>query len=425
MNGDLYHAGIRCFAPAVRRKIQALHQTGVHLCQFPRTLKAGTAVRRSLLNRSIVSRSILSRSILSRSILRWFGRLLIIDLITALLVPLFQSLFDSSVTFSDLFRQFCYAVIYANFIGVPISLVLPAVWPRTSRLSPFPRSLSRGAVVVAASAFGCLLSGLVLRLLVGPRYNYWFEFRSSFGIALVLSAVATSFVSVYETQQARVRDTTLLLQSKELERERALKLASEARLSSLESRIHPHFLFNTINSVSSLIHEDPARAERILTQLAALLRFSLDAAPGGLVPLSRELQIVEDYLEIEKARFGPRLRYAIHIPQELSHLEVPPLSLQTLVENAVKFAVAPRGRGACVILRALESADRVRFEVEDDGPGFSSLELPSGHGLDNLQERLAALFGGLAKLDISNPRGRTIVAIELPRSSPAVIRRPA
>jgi sensor histidine kinase YesM len=362
---------------------------------------------------------------LRKSILKWLGRVLILDVVIAILVPLFQSFFDPHATFSFLLHQFFYAVIYSNLIGIPICLVLPVVWTKTLRRSPFVRSSLRGAIVFLSNFVGCLLAGLILRSLIGSQYDYWQEFRSSFGIALILSAIATSFTSLYEAQQARLRNTTTQLQSKELEHERALKLATEARLSSLEARIHPHFLFNTINSVSSLIHEDPVRAERILTQLADLLRFSLDAAPGGLVPLSRELQIVEDYLEIEKARFGPRLRYSIHVPETFAEIPVPPLSLQTLVGNSIKYAVGPRGSGATVTIRAQELGGRLRVEVEDDGPGFANRELPAGHGLDNLQERLNALFGESARLEISSASGQTVVAIELPHSVPVAVHVPA
>src|SRR5205823_3935058 len=125
------------------------------------------------------------------------------------------------------------------------------------------------------------------------------------------------------------------------ERERALKLATEARLSSLESRIHPHFLFNTLNSISSLIQEDPVRAERLIERMAALLRFSLDSTNAGLVPLYQEMKIVRDYLEIERARFGDRLGFEVNIPAEFDRFEVPPLAIQTLVENSVKYAVSP------------------------------------------------------------------------------------
>ena len=358
-----------------------------------------------------------------KSILKWFVRVLVIDAAIAILVPIFQSLFDSHAPFTALLRQYLFAVIYSNLIGIPICLTLPPIWTRTLRWSLLSRSAVRGGVILLANLIGCLLAGLILRSMIGSPYDYWPEFRGSFGVSLVLSAIAVSFISMYETQESRIKNSAMQLKTKELERERALKLATEARLSSLEARIHPHFLFNTINSVSSLIHEDPLRAERILTQLAELLRFSLDAAPGGLVPLKRELQIVEDYLEIEKARFGARLCYKIHLPASLGEASVPPLALQTLVENSVKYAVGPRGRGASIVVSASEQNLNLRLEVEDDGPGFATLELPAGHGLNNLQERIAALFGENARLAITRIDERTIVALEIPYSLSAGARQ--
>ena len=149
-----------------------------------------------------------------------------------------------------------------------------------------------------------------------------------------------------------------------------MKEATEAQLASLESRIHPHFLFNTINSVSSLIHEDPDRAERLLERMAALLRFSLDANQSGLVPLEREMKIVSDYLEIEKTRFGDRLRFKVECSPAIAHMGIPPLSVQTLVENSVKFAVAPRREGGQILVRASAENNHLEIAVWDDGAPF-------------------------------------------------------
>ncbi len=344
---------------------------------------------------------------LKASIWKWLGRVFLVDALIAIAVPLLQSLFDQHSTLSILLRQYIFSVIYANLIGLPLCLALPPVWMRSARQPPLLRSISRGVLILLANVIGCLLGGLVLRAWLGTGYNYWVEFRSSLGLALVLSSIVVAFVSMYETQQSKLRNSSA-------QRERAIQLATEARLTSLESRIHPHFLFNTINSVSSLIHEDPLRAEKILVQLADLLRFSLATAPGGLVPLSRELQIVEDYLEIEKARFGDRLQYQIHVPEEFFESPVPPLSLQTLVENSVKYAVGPRGRGASLYISASMDKGNLRLAVEDNGPGFHSLELPSGHGLNNLEERLRALFGEASRLSIESDATRTTVAFEIP-----------
>ncbi len=349
--------------------------------------------------------------------LRWLVRILALDAAIAVAVPLFQSFFDSYATLPILIRQYVFSVIYSNLIGIPVSLALPAIWARTGRQPLVVKLATRASVVLLANFLGCLVAGVAVGAIIGPNYEYWAEFRGSFGLSLVLSAIAVSFVSMYETQQQKLRQTAMRLKTKELERERALKLATEARLASLESRIHPHFLFNTINSVTSLIHEDPFQAERMLMQMAELLRFSLDTAPGGLVPLERELQIVQDYLEIERARFGSRLRYEIHVPEGLQDSLVPPLSLQSLVENSVKYAVGPRGKGATIVIKGSQIESRLRLEVRDDGPGFADFELPAGHGLNNLQERILALFGETAKLEILSDPNLTTVAIVFPQTA--------
>jgi LytS/YehU family sensor histidine kinase len=215
----------------------------------------------------------------------------------------------------------------------------------------------------------------------------------------------------------------LKLAAKELEEERARKLAVEARLSSLESRVHPHFLFNTLNSISSLIQDDPALAERMVERLSALLRFSLDSNQSRTVSLSQEVKIIVDYLEIEKARFGERLRFRVDVPPELEQVEVPPLSLQTLVENSIKYGVSPRRDGGEVGVTARLESGIVRIEVTDDGPGFTPEAITAGHGLDNVQGRLAALFDDQASLSISAEPGRTRVTISVPmKSIPATVR---
>src|SRR5690606_27987404 len=114
---------------------------------------------------------------------------------------------------------------------------------------------------------------------------------------------------------------------------------------------------------------------------------------NGLVPLQQEMRIVTDYLEIEQARFGARLRFSLDIDARLGEVPVPPLSVQTLVENCVKFAAAPSRKGAQIEIRAVSEGERVRIEVTDDGPGFAAAEIPAGHGLDNLCSRLGVLFG--------------------------------
>ena len=183
--------------------------------------------------------------------------------------------------------------------------------------------------------------------------------------------------------------------TRQVEQERANKLLVEARLSSLESRIHPHFLFNTLNSIASLIPSDPRRAEDTVGKLASLLRFSISANQSSLVPLAQELKIVRDYLEIESMRFGQRLRYEISVPDAVGHIKVPPLALQTLIENSVKHVVAQRTQPASITLSGAQNDGQLLLTVSDDGPGFSLANIAPDHGLGNLydQPKIAIFFG--------------------------------
>ena len=140
------------------------------------------------------------------------------------------------------------------------------------------------------------------------------EFVSSYPISLVITLLIGLSITSFETLRHKLQSATLELRTRQMEQERANKLLVEARLSSLESRIHPHFLFNTLNSISALIPSDPKRAEDTVGKLASLLRFSLNANHSSLVPLAQELKIVRDYLEIESTRFGARLRYGSLCP---------------------------------------------------------------------------------------------------------------
>jgi len=233
---------------------------------------------------------------------------------------------------------------------------------------------------------------------------------------VVLTLVIGVSRTLYESQRARVDALTLELRTKELERERDRKAALEAQLASLESRLHPHFLFNTLNAISELIHEDPERAERMVERLAGLMRAALDATGRGLVPLARELELVADYLEIERARLGERLVYGFDVTPEARACVVLPLAVQTLVENSVKHAIAPNPRGGRLRVEAATDDGRLTAGVWDDGPGFAMASAVPGHGLENLQSRLTARFGAGAGLSVGRRDGGTLVTIVLPRS---------
>jgi len=150
-------------------------------------------------------------------------------------------------------------------------------------------------------------------------------------------------------------------------------------------------------------------------QLASLLRSSLDQLTP-LVPLEEELRTVRSYLEIERVRFGERLRYDIATDPAAAGVRVPRLAVQTLVENSVKYAVSPRREGASIAVRSAANNGHLRIEVEDDGPGFEASALPEGHGLALLRARLAMTFGDAASVRIDSRPGLTCVALDVPAS---------
>ncbi|MEK6287833.1 MAG: histidine kinase [Acidobacteriota bacterium] len=344
--------------------------------------------------------------------------ILCVNASSALAVLVLNWLLTTSMTSSQLVSVLITSLVYANCCGTIMALVMPRVAPHCAR-QPFPLSwVYYVTTLLMLSAIGCLIAVFILtRMGIFPPAHYWVYFRSTLVVAIVIALIIGVSRYLYEGLKHRLEVTTRKLQLKELEEERARKLAIEARLSSLESRIHPHFLFNTLNSISSLIQEDPKLAERLVERLAALLRFSLDSNQTSTVPLGRELKIVNDYLEIEKARFGDKLHYSIDVPAELQAIEVPPLSVQTLVENSLKHVVAARREGGEVRITARLAGSRVTIEVRDDGPGFNADAIKAGHGLDNLQSRLTALFDEQAALELSRRDNLTAVTISIPWSA--------
>jgi sensor histidine kinase YesM len=316
--------------------------------------------------------------------------------------------------FSEAGRKFLASMVYSVVIGMPSAILLNWVGFRYSERFPRVVVLINTAVLLTTATVGCFAGALVLHFLEG--WDYWREFKVSYPTTIVITLTVGLSIASFETMRHRLHYATLELRTQQAEQERAYKLLAEARLSSLASRIHPHFLFNTLNSIASLIPTDPKRAEDTVGKLASLLRFSLNGNQAGLVPLGQELKIVRDYLEIERTRFGPRLRYQIDVPATLDEVKVPPMGLVTLVENAIKHVAAKRAEGAAIRVVGLVDGNRVRLEVIDDGPGFSLESITPEHGLGNLLARLELLFGDRGQLSVAHAGEETVVSLSFPAS---------
>jgi signal transduction histidine kinase len=194
---------------------------------------------------------------------------------------------------------------------------------------------------------------------------------------------------------------------------------AEARLQALTQQLRPHFLFNTLNAIAELIHEDPDAAERMVGRLADLLRRTLETDGTAEVTLASELELVDRYLEIQAVRFQDRLRVRREVDGNARRAQVPAMILLPLVENAVRHGVAARPGPGVVGIRARRDVDTLRLEVWDDGPGLGDAAAATatrpGIGLANTRARLAQLYGAAQRLELvdGDPRG-LVVRLSLP-----------
>ncbi len=235
---------------------------------------------------------------------------------------------------------------------------------------------------------------------------HWTLVRSFYFNLLVYGVIVGASHGIEYYRRYRERE----LRASELE-----KLLAEARLQTLRAQLNPHFLFNTLNSISSLMHRDVAAADRMIVRLSELLRAALDAPHKQEVPLREELDFLRRYLDIEQIRFGPRLTVDLEAPADTLELAVPHLLLQPLVENALKHGIAPRKAGGRVIVHARRDGAWLRLSVTDNGAGPAASPRPGGHGLANTRARLEHLYGAQHEFHFGpGPDGGFAVHLSLP-----------
>jgi two-component system LytT family sensor kinase len=218
----------------------------------------------------------------------------------------------------------------------------------------------------------------------------------------------------HEIETARLQSETAQLQAQ----------LAQARLAALNAQLNPHFLFNTLHAVSSLVERDPRGVRRMIARLSELLRYTLDGGHDPEVAVSQEIAFLERYLEIMQIRFEDKLEIDVQVGDDAREALVPSLILQPLVENAVKHGVEKISGTGRIEISAMRNDDQLVLGVCDNGPGPSSLDSgENGVGLRNIRERLEHLYGGAQSLTlVERPGGGTIARIEIPFRSRAELR---
>ena len=292
------------------------------------------------------------------------------------------------------------AFIFTMAIGYSISFLYHLLDPILLRRRPILRWLGLLAVFLLGGTIGTILPFYFLHQFLGfPLQSWWLLF----GANLVLSLVFGTTAVLYFSTRARAERLTEELRAREIAEEKLVRLKTEAELSALQAKVDPHFLFNTLNSIASLIAENPAAAESTVEKLSSLFRYALRHSSGMKVKLSEELEIVLSYLEIEKVRFGERLQFAIEADESLKQVEIPALLIQPLVENSIKHAIAKARDGGSIRVDVHRAGDLCRIIVRDSGQGIVELNGEGGFGLKGIRERLRIMYGERASVRISPP----------------------
>jgi LytS/YehU family sensor histidine kinase len=234
---------------------------------------------------------------------------------------------------------------------------------------------------------------------------------------LVMVAVLFAVLAGRASYRARLHSARL-----QVERARLQEQLAGARVEALTAQLHPHFLFNTLNSIAVLTGTDPAGARLMVHRLSGLLRAVLADRSDATTPLHREIALLESYLEIHRIRFGDRLRVRMVLDPRAADCAVPALLLQPLVENAIEHAVTHRENGGAIEISTRLDGDRLKVTVADDGPGCDPARRSqpgAGIGLNNTRERLRQIYGDGYAFTIAReaPEG-CVVRIDIPAALP-------
>ncbi|MEW6677705.1 MAG: histidine kinase [Pseudomonadota bacterium] len=294
--------------------------------------------------------------------------------------------------------------VYSQCIGLAICAANTAVMLRVRDWRRWPLlALVFPASVLLGVTLGAWLTGL----------GGWDDPRAWTVVLIGFFFGGIGGITYYLSERVQRLDAEV--KQRQLQQSETERRAAEARLKLLQAQIEPHFLFNTLANVGSLIDTDPAQARRLLDRLNDWLRGALARTRSETTTLGDELDLLEHYLQILAIRFGTRLDWRIDADGAARHTPFPPMLLQPLVENAIHHGIEPKLGGGRVHIQAQVDGQRLRIQVVDDGAGLHETPSP-GTGLANVTARLAALYGDGGRFSLAgNPDGGATALLEIPR----------
>ncbi len=323
-------------------------------------------------------------------------------LVTVSQVRILQGLREVDVPEGPMWRM----TLVSALLWVPFTVMCL----RLSERVPLSRARPVRTAAVHLAALAGVVVGRAVFVLLTQELIGWYARPPAFSTVLAQSVANNVLPYLLMTAGAHALGLARRAHVRQHRADQLQAQLAEARLQVLAAQLRPHFLFNALNAVASLLHRDPDAAERMLARLGDLLRQSLESDGRQEVTLREEQQALAPYLDIERTRFGPRLQVEWQLAPEVLEARVPHLALQPLVENAIRHGLAPKAEPGRVRITAERDGDALRVQVQDDGVGLPAEASPSrggGVGLSNLRARLATLYGARAALELrpGTPRG--------------------
>ena len=338
-----------------------------------------------------------------------------------------------NITRRHVFRSLCYTVLFDTFIalvltgikfgggfvdnfiisqciGISIcSLALTALYLFRPANPLFMLVLVMIAIItgtVVGWTLGSIAAGLSISL-----------FEQRFIPVMILGIMFGSIISYFFSYRERISRSEALIQEERIKRLANEKEMAETSLRLLQAQIEPHFLFNTLSNILSLLDADLENGKSMLADFIHYLRTALPKTRGEATTLGQEMEMIQAYLNIFKVRMGGRLRYRLDIPESMKDLPFPPMLIQPLVENAIRHGLEPKIGGGELVIRGQDRQDVIRLEVSDTGLGLNE-HGSSGIGLSNIRERLRSLYGTKGRLILEENRPSGLKAtIEVPHGT--------
>ena len=318
------------------------------------------------------------------------------------------AIFLTSVKFGDgLVKNF----IFSQCIGISIcSCILIGLYfvkPKRPLIELF--------VIITAMIVGSVIGALLGSIATGIHPSIFLQY--GFAIRpVILGLLFGSIISYFFFSRETISATRTLVQEERIKRLTSEKKAVESNLRLLQAQIEPHFLFNTLSNILSLLETDLDKGKCMLEDLIHYLRTALSKTRGDTTTIGQEMEMIRAYMNIFKVRMGERLRYKVDVPDKINDIPFPPMLIQPLVENAIKHGLEPKIEGGEVFIHGEENEEILRLEIADTGVGFYE-DGNFGTGLSNIRERLQSLYGDKGRLILEENRPCGLKAIiEVPRA---------